>query len=311
MGNIQNIGSSNAASQGSNMVASYPALLALVLMACGGAAAVPVAADDADQDGLIDALDPDPFDPDVDGDGLLDGEDPAPTSLDGDGDGLTDVEEVALGTDALSADTDRDGYDDPLELAVGTDPVDPESLPYIGGWPVNLDKDTLEEPPDGELLTVGERMPRFTLQDQYGDLVDVYDFAGHDAPVLLVRCAIWVTGCADVGNWLAGEPSPIDDLPWDWVTHIPAAAQAGQLHVLITLDQNLSRGPVTADQALAWIETWPALLVPALADPSNSVRDWMEAETWPVFVAADDSLVVAGVGVYNEVMPVIDGLLPG
>jgi hypothetical protein len=48
---------------------------------------------------------------------------------DTDGDGLLDGDEVARGTNPLTADTDGDGYSDKTEVDGGTDPLNPASNP--------------------------------------------------------------------------------------------------------------------------------------------------------------------------------------
>ena len=116
---------------------------------------------DSDGDGVLDANDAFPNDPnesvdtdgdgignnadtDDDNDGVLDGDDAFPldpnetTDTDGDGvgnnadtdddnDGLTDSEENTLGTNPLSADTDNDGNDDATEVGVVTSPNDTDN----------------------------------------------------------------------------------------------------------------------------------------------------------------------------------------
>ena len=87
---------------------------------------VPLAID-TDEDGVEDAFDGFPNDPDrwadTDRDGVEDQFDE-----DIDGDGISNDREVSLGTFPYKADSDGDGRDDPLEIATGTDPVDPRSL---------------------------------------------------------------------------------------------------------------------------------------------------------------------------------------
>ena len=73
---------------------------------------------DHDDDGLIDGQDPDPNDSDFDDDGLLDGEDPSPEDANGDADedGLTDVEEMKPPTGVPETDPkDADSDDDGMD----------------------------------------------------------------------------------------------------------------------------------------------------------------------------------------------------
>lgn len=101
--------------------------------------------------------------------------------LDQDGDGLLSDLEIELGTDPYSTDSDGDGYGDSEEYSMGTDPTDALSRPYVGGWP--MDKCADQVVPTGH--TIGDTVEDFQLQDQYGDLVRMYDFCAHT--VLLVE----------------------------------------------------------------------------------------------------------------------------
>ncbi|MEM6474333.1 MAG: hypothetical protein AAF802_32665 [Planctomycetota bacterium] len=82
---------------------------------------------DTDKDGVPDAFDGFPDDPqrweDTDRDGIEDSVD-----NDIDGDGILNDVEVQNGTFPYKADSDGDGRADPVEIAAGTDPVDPRSL---------------------------------------------------------------------------------------------------------------------------------------------------------------------------------------
>jgi M6 family metalloprotease-like protein len=91
---------------------------------------------DADQDGLVDAVErelgTDPKNPDSDGDGLNDGDEvnrygTNPLNADTDNDGLPDGKEVQLGTDPLSPDSDGDGLTDGREIQLGTNPLAADS----------------------------------------------------------------------------------------------------------------------------------------------------------------------------------------
>jgi hypothetical protein len=103
--------------------------------------------------------------------------------LDQDGDGLMSDLEMELGTDPFSADSDGDGYADGEEYSIGTDPTDLFDRPYVGGWPMDKCADTVV----GTGHQIGETVEDFQLQDQYGDLVRMYDFCNHT--VLLVESA--------------------------------------------------------------------------------------------------------------------------
>lgn len=90
---------------------------------------LPDVREDANGNGVVDAGETDPKNPDTDGDGLLDGEEgdrdgdgtlgpdeTSPLESDTDGDGVLDGEEKRLGTKVNVCDTDGDGLSDGVEL---------------------------------------------------------------------------------------------------------------------------------------------------------------------------------------------------
>jgi len=106
--------------------------------------------------------------------------------FDSDSDGLMDSIEVAYGTDPLSADSDSDSYTDLQEIEQGTDPLDATDHPYLGGWPIDLNCRTSVASTGND---VGDIMERFELGDQFGEIVDSYDFCNHT--LLLISGAFW------------------------------------------------------------------------------------------------------------------------
>lgn len=136
---------------------------------------------DSDSDGVPDAIDAFPLDPnesiDTDNDGVGNNAD-----SDDDGDGLLDVNETNTGvyvsptdtgTDPLIADTDGDGFDDGLEIEFGSDPVSNTSFPAPDGDLAPLGN------PDGVInagdvliatrITLGVLAPS-TLEIAHGDM---------------------------------------------------------------------------------------------------------------------------------------------
>jgi hypothetical protein len=95
--------------------------------------------------------------------------------LDVDQDGLLDIEEDAIGTDPFVADSDGDGHLDGAESWEGTDPLDFEDHPYFGGYEIDGNcRDMMQ--PEGN--AIGQVTDKIIGPDQFGEVVDSYDFCG-------------------------------------------------------------------------------------------------------------------------------------
>lgn len=107
---------------------------------------------------------------------------------DSDGDGLSDSQEVLrYGTDPLLLDSDGDGAGDGWEVERGLNPLDPTSGFYLAGWPHLLaaDKAELTRDPAPSVVQVGARLDALVVHDVHGQLVQLYDFALQDRPVVV------------------------------------------------------------------------------------------------------------------------------
>ncbi len=135
----------------------------------------------------------------------------------------------------LPVDTDSDGYLDEIEIKLGTDPNDYNSRYYWGGWPVNLEKDKIQgqdlpyncpssigcectdnsdcvnsncqRMPRGKycMPKVGDTFPRFYAFDQYGEIVDLYDFANQGKMIAVEFGAAWCSPCKQLSSFLHND----------------------------------------------------------------------------------------------------------
>jgi hypothetical protein len=188
-----------------------------------------------------------------------------PGLSDADGDGLTADDEAVLGTDPDVADTDGDGFDDGAEVDAGADPLDADVKPYRGGWPIYRDKEALGEPDDAfAMATVGTQVPRVRLRDQFGERVDLYDFAGSDVPVVIEVVGYLFQESAWMAKLLAGQGGPYDRPSLEGA---PAAiAERRYWHLrFLAYGRPTEDAPSVASQDL-WNETYPTEGSPLLLD---------------------------------------------
>lgn len=237
-------------------------------------------------------------DPDHDGDGLVGTEETRwgtdPRDADSDDDRLGDGDEVALGCDPLDPDTDGDAYADGDEVAVGTDPLDAASVIYRGGWPYNPYKGSLLDPGWGGVAKLGAPLPRFTWRDQFGDPVDIWDFALHGRPVVIQLSGMWCEWCQEMSAWLDGQPSGFDEHAeeYPWIEAVPGLVADGEVYWVTVLDADARGTSVNSDDLEDWYSAWPNPQVPVLGDVRMELTGWMQAVGYPTLVLLNERLEV-------------------
>jgi len=243
---------------------------------------------------------------DGDGDGLSGADEKYwgtdPKVADSDGDGLADGDEVELGTHPAYADTDGDGMVDGEEITFGLDPNDPDSKPYEGGWPMLTpgEKDALQDAngpfPGAE---VDKGFKRWKLVDQFGDRVDLYDFAKSGRTIIVDVSAEWCGPCNAMAEWLESD----DDQSFNGLT--PAVRDAvnnGDVIWLTVLGQDNSYAPASAQTVKSWYREYKNPNVPVLA-AGESFVEYIDLGFWPTMFTLDENMVMTS---YDDYAAVVD-----
>jgi hypothetical protein len=210
---------------------------------------------------------------------------------DPDGDRLTNAEEAKRGTDPAEADTDGDGYLDGDEVTAGTDPLDDTSRIYEGGWPFQPDKDTIADPGFDGTPTIGAPIPRLVAYDQFGELVDLYDFALHGRPVVIDLSALWCGACKDLAAWLGGEPSDVFDGKPEYAG-IPGRVAAGEISWITIVFEDAAGNAATPEHAIAWAEAFPNAKIAVLADDDRAMFDYLYPGSYPSLQVLDEDMTL-------------------
>ena len=237
---------------------------------------------------------------DTDGDGINDDDETAagtdPDDDDSDDDGLLDGQESELGTDPLNSDSDGDGYSDRVEVDAGKDPTDAASGIYIGGWPYQSDKDSFENQEiwaDNNLV-IGEQAPRVQLVDQFGEIVDLYDFAGQGKYIVIDISAVWCGPCNDMSAYLNDSGGAY----WgDVIPDLPDAIEAGEIYWITILGENRQGGDATDSTVASWYDDYPDPNIPVLADDGTyaNMIAW-----WPTFAVFDENMMIVASAEKND-----------
>ena len=199
-----------------------------------------------------------------------------PALPDTDGDRLGDGAEVSTGTDPNDPDSDADGYLDGDEVAAGADPNDAASVIYQGGWPYFSDKDSLEidvaDPPAD-----GERFARFQLTDQFGDTVDIYDFLGGDAVVMVNVTSMTCEPCRSLAEHMTGVDNQIGEI----APSFRQLVNDGDVTLITVISAGAQTELPTLEDAETWYNTWPHELVPVLTDADQALWRYAGDGTFP------------------------------
>jgi hypothetical protein len=168
-----------------------------------------------------------------------------------------------------------------------------ETCDYTGGWPCNPDKETMADPgwegtcpggagcdcvADGGCASsvcvtgsdgngrcspaTGTTAPRLKSVDQFGDLVDLYDFAGHDTPVVITLSAGWAMA-GQYENWLKGDDTVGVSESWSGVR---TAVLTGELTWITLLVEDANQSAATSEFQADWHEAFGFSAVPLLLD---------------------------------------------
>ncbi len=211
-----------------------------------------------------------------------------PPDLDSDADYLPDVDEAAHGTDPNNPDTDADSYLDGDEVLAGTNPTDAKSRIYQGGWPFQRFKSKVVDPGFKGTAKAGAVVPHFVAVDQFGQKVDLYDYAFHGKPVVLDLSAGWCDACRQIAAWLDGKP-PTFDLPAN-LAPIPDMVKSGKVLWVTVYFQNSSSAPAQAADVATWAAQYPNPRVAVLADTSQAMFNFLFPGGYPNIQVLNEDL---------------------
>lgn len=234
---------------------------------------------------------------DSDGDGLSNSKEKKYGSdkdlADSDGDGISDGDEVEQGLDPVLADSDGDGYSDGIEIAAGTDPLDSASMIYQGGWSFNPNKDALADPGLTGGARVGDMVPRITGKDQFGDTVDLYDFANQGKPILIDISAQWCPPCQAMADWMDNGDSWRGNAGYlTEFNPVRRAVNNDEVIWITFMAENLQGDDPTAQTVRQWYNDFPHEKIPVLVDRQKSLTAWSGLNSFPTTMWVNEDMTI-------------------
>ena len=223
-----------------------------------------------------------------------------------------------------NVDSDNDGYSDAEELSFGSNPKSASSFIYAGGWPYNPNKDNLNKNgfeancpgditcecntdadchnqfckryPRGSYCSPKEttKLPRFKMIDQFGDMVDIYDFSGDKEYVLLELSAAWCSPCNMLSAWLTFDDPEIKNQSW-WKSEyskIRDYINNGDVTLINVQYEDQFRDNAHADSVQDWFSQYPHDIIPILADEGKHLHKWVKPTGIPTVLLLNDKLEI-------------------
>ena len=194
---------------------------------------------------------------------------------------------------------------------------------YAGGWPVNPRIDDIEDPgfdlpcpgptgceclsnadcynqncrahPKGNYCVpkAGEVIPRFEAIDQFGESVDLYDFAHQGKMTLIELSAAWCSPCNDIAFWLTTNDMKIQENPWWKDRYLPVRdlIENGEVQLInIMFEGKEKKTTATFEDIVSWHKNYPDPHVPILVDEYQTMHSWVKPTGLPCIFLVDENM---------------------
>jgi thiol-disulfide isomerase/thioredoxin len=196
--------------------------------------------------------------------------------------------------------TSDDGACAPPNLDVNVSPIEDvpsqmdqgaSSSPYQGGWPFNPNKSEIADPGWESVPAEGTIFPHFIAVDQYGDMVDIYDYAGQGKLVVIDMGTIYCAPCKGMAAYFAtGDPCHMAPYAWwkDSYEVVLDMIESGEiLWVTILFSKG---GPTTQQVVHGWHEEFPSEHIAVLADTNAELAYYLDVTAMPHIMVLDENM---------------------
>lgn len=199
---------------------------------------------------------------------------------------------------------------------------------YFGEWPINPNKDKIQNPgfkmdcaldlkgptcpcstnedcASGRCFSSpragryclqgpGTIFPRFKLMDQFGEEVDLYDFAGHGKLIIIEMSTGWCAPCQKLAAWLTDDDLSVTSHKW-WKEEYSIIKELVDEQKIFFINIQVQDSYKTASSLESledWYNMYPDEYIPLLADSDYNVRDWVRVSGYPTIIVLNDEMEI-------------------
>ena len=199
---------------------------------------------------------------------------------------------------------------------------------YFGGWPFNPDKEKIigdslipdctgdkkealceclseEDCESGRCFSSprvgryclqgsGTVFPKFILQDQFGEDVDLYDFAGQGKLILIELSTSWCRPCRELADWFSNDvPAITQNRNWKKEYNIiKELIESNKIYFINIMLQDEYKDSASLDALEDWFQLYPDEHVPIFADKDGEVINWIRPTGYPTVILLNDKMEV-------------------
>ena len=202
--------------------------------------------------------------------------------------------------------------------------IEDEKKYYFGGWPYNNKKDIINGSPlefncpndigcecnkDSDCINNnclksprgsycypkdGDIFPEFISYDQYGDIVNIYDFANQSKYILLELGAVWCAPCNVLSAWFSYNDLSIKSKTW-WkpeYTKIYDLVENNEVYFITVLYENENRDLPDFNTSYEWFDNYPDEKIPILTDDNKLLHTWVKPSGIPAVILLNEKMEI-------------------
>ena len=224
-------------------------------------------------------------------------------------------------------DSDGDGYLDLDELFMKKNPNDPFSRIYEGGWPFNNKKKFIDAPQidcpngigceceiidgvdpcvehggncishfKGDYCSVynGSIFPEFVAEDQFGEMVNIYDFANNGKYILIELGTVWCSPCNTLASLISYGDNDIKSKGF-WKSEydlIIDMIKQEEVYFITVLYEDEFRDNATSYTAYEWYDNYPEDNILVLADEFKILHSLIKPTGIPTIILVNENMEI-------------------